>query len=91
MMETEIRTYTYDNGEFQRIQIVRAEKWSDLQFRLQDSTFYYNIRDSLCTQVSREYKHRFLWWRWGTKGYHVTLINFNPHSKVLYNTFIQVE
>ena len=32
MMETEIRTYTYDNGEFQRVQIVRAEKWSDLQF-----------------------------------------------------------
>ena len=32
MMDSEIRTYTYDNGEFQRVQIVRTENWSDLHF-----------------------------------------------------------
>ncbi len=65
--------------------------WSNLQFNLQDSTFYYNIRDSLKTTVFREYKHRFLWFRWGTKGYKVKIMNFNPHSKVLYNTYIVPE
>ncbi|MBQ1531269.1 MAG: phosphodiester glycosidase family protein [Solobacterium sp.] len=32
MIDSEIRTYTYSNGEFQRVQIVRAENWNSLQF-----------------------------------------------------------
>lgn len=68
-----------------------CDEWSHLQFRLQDSTFYYNIRDSLATVVHREYKHRFLWFRWGTKGYKVTLVNFNPRAHIRYNTYIKPE
>ncbi len=68
-----------------------SDAWSHLQFCLQDSTFYYNIRDSLAAFVHREYKHRFLWFRWGTKGYKVKLVNFNPHSHITYNTYIMPE
>ena len=50
----------------------------------------YRARDSLQCIVAREYKHKFLWWRWGTKGYNVKVLNFNPHSTILYNSFIQV-
>lgn len=67
------------------------DRWSHLQFSLQDSTFYYNIRDSLSTVVYHEYKHRFLWWRWGVKGYKVKITNHNPHSSVSYNRYIKVE
>ena len=67
------------------------DNWSFLQFRLQDSTFYYNIRDSLATLVYHEYKHRFLWWRWGVKGYKVKVVNFNPHSTIRYNTYVKPE
>ena len=67
------------------------DRWSHLQFRLRDSTFYYNIRDSLATIVYHEYKHRFLWWRWGVKGYKVKILNFNPHSTIRYNTFVKPE
>ena len=67
------------------------DRWSHLQFRLSDSTFYYNIRDSLATVVYHEYKHRFLWWRWGVKGYKVKILNFNPHSTIRYNTYVQPE
>lgn len=67
------------------------DDWSHLQFRLQDSTFYYNIRDSLATLVYHEYKHRFLWWRWGVKGYKVKVVNFNPHSTIRYNTYVKPE
>ena len=67
------------------------DRWSHLQFRLSDSTFYYNIRDSLATVVYHEYKHRFLWWRWGVKGYKVKILNFNPHSTIRYNTYVKPE
>lgn len=74
-----LKIYSYD------------DRWSHLEFSLSDSTFYYNIRDSLATVVYHEYKHRFLWWRWGVKGYKVKILNFNPHSTIRYNTFVKPE
>ena len=65
------------------------DQWTDLSFNVKDTTFYYNIRDSLSTVVYREYRHRFLWWRWGTKGYRVKIVNFNPHARVTYNKYIK--
>lgn len=65
------------------------DEWSHLEFDPNDSTFYYNIRDSLATVVYHEYKHRFLWWRWGVKGYKVKIVNFNPHAHVTYNRYIK--
>lgn len=41
--------------------------------------------DSLTVFVSKIYRHKFLWWRWGTKGYDVHIVNHNPHSKIKYN------
>ena len=68
-----------------------SDQWADISLQLKDTTFYYNIRDSLATVVYREYKHRFLWWRWGTKGYQVKIVNFNPHARVVYNKYIRAE
>ena len=67
------------------------DSWSHLKFRLRDSTFYYNIRDSLATVVHHDFKHRFLWWKWGVKGYKVKVVNFNPHSTIRYNTYVKPE
>ena len=67
------------------------DEWSHLEFSLDDSTFYYNIRDSLETVVYHEYKHHFLWWRWGVKGYNVKIINFNPNARVKYNRYVKPE
>ena len=66
-----------------------SDQWADISLQLKDTTFYYNIRDSLATVVYREYRHRFLWWRWGTKGYRVKIVNFNPHARVTYNKYIK--
>lgn len=63
--------------------------WADIRLSLKDTTFYYNIRDSLSTLVYREYRHHFLWWRWGTKGYRLKIVNFNPHARVTYNKYIK--
>ena len=68
-----------------------SDQWADLSLSLKDTTFYYNIRDSLATVVYREYKHHFLWWRWGVKGYNVKIINFNPNARVKYNRYVKPE
>ena len=65
--------------------------WSHLEFRPCDSTFYYNIRDSLVTTIHHEYKHKFLWFRWGIKGYKVKHVNFNKNSRIVYNTYVKPE
>lgn len=70
-----------------------SDKWTDLTLRLMpsDTTLVYSVRDSVLTLVYREYKHKFLWWRWGTKGYKVKVVNFNPHATIRYNQYIKVE
>ncbi len=66
------------------------DAWLSLRLDTADSILTYKARDSLQTIVAKQYKHRFLWWRWGTKGYTVKVVNFNPHSTLLYNSYIQV-
>ena len=67
-----------------------SDAWLSLRLDTADSILTYRARDSLQCIVAREYKHTFLWWRWGTKGYNVKVLNFNPHSTILYNSYIQV-
>ena len=37
-----------------------------------------------------EYKHRFLWFRWGTKTIHQTIMTDNPHVKINYSEVIEI-
>lgn len=67
-----------------------SDKWLSVQLNTADSILTYRARDSLQCLVSRNYKHRFLWWKWGTDGYNIKMINFNPNSTILYNNYIQV-
>lgn len=67
------------------------DKWVQFQFSLRDSLLSYQVRDSLSTFVIREYKHRFLFWKWGTRGYKIKIVNFNPHSKIIYSQYIKIE
>lgn len=66
--------------------LVYHDAWTDIEYR--DKRMVYAMRDSLAIALKREYKHRFLFFRWGTKGYEVKVANFNPHSSVRYNTFV---
>lgn len=67
-----------------------SDKWLSVQLNTADSMLTYRARDSLQCLISRNYKHRFLWWKWGTDGYNIKMINFNPNSTILYNNYIQV-
>jgi hypothetical protein len=48
----------------------------------------YHVRDSLAIAVKKLPKKRFLWWKWGVKGYEVKAVNFNPHATVRYNRIV---
>lgn len=67
-----------------------SDKWATVTACFKDSAVMYSVRDSIATIVHRLPKRRFLWWSWGTKGYKVELINFNPRSKIDYSEFIQI-
>ncbi|MDD6438740.1 MAG: hypothetical protein PUG09_11895 [Prevotella sp.] len=70
-----------------------ADRWTHFKLSMKppDTTLVYTVSDSVLTLVYREYKHKFLWWRWGTKGYKVKVVNFNPHATIRYNQYIKVE
>lgn len=67
--------------------LVYHDAWTDIEYR--DKRMVYAMRDSLAIALRKEYKHRFLFIKWGTKGYEVKVANFNPHSSVRYNTFVK--
>lgn len=70
-----------------------ADRWAHftLSMKPPDTTLVYTVIDSVLTLVYREYKHKFLWWRWETKGYKVKVVNFNPNATIRYNQYIKVE
>ena len=67
------------------------DQWADFSYFEEKRRLEYSVRDSLTTYVTREYKHRFLWWKWGTKGYNVYHVNHNPNSRIYYNKYIRVK
>lgn len=66
------------------------DKWLTISGCLNSKVFVQS-RDSLTSIIHREYKHRFLWWKWGTKGYRMEVINHNPNSVIKYADFVRVE
>lgn len=70
--------------------ITYHDEWTDMRFSLRDSSLQYHVRDSVITFVYKEYKHRFLFFRWGTKGYRVKIVNHNPNATINHAQFISV-
>jgi hypothetical protein len=70
---------------------VYKDNWVLFKYLVNERVLDYSVRDSLSTYVAREFKHRFLWWRWGTKGYSVFIVSHNPKSRVEYSKFIKIK
>lgn len=66
-----------------------TDAWADFEYWEKERKLQYAVRDSLAIAVKKEYKKRFLWWKWGTKGFEVKVVSHNPHSTVKYNTFVK--
>lgn len=67
------------------------DKWASFDISLKDTSLTYSIRDSLTTYISKKYKHKFLFFRWGKKGYDVNVVNHNPNAHIDKNTVIFVK
>ncbi len=65
------------------------DAWTEIEYDQRQRRMEYKVKDSLDIALKREYKHRFLFFRWGVKGYEVKTVNFNPHATVKYNTFVK--
>ena len=66
-------------------------KWLRVDACIKDSTMVIESRDSITQIIHTEYKHKFLWWRWGVKGFRQAIVNFNPHSIIEDSEFIQIK
>ncbi len=67
---------------------VYNDAWASFEY--QNKRLKYAVRDSLAIALQKEYKHRLLFFKWGTKGYKVNVMNFNPHATVRYNTYVKI-
>lgn len=67
---------------------VYKDAWASFEY--QNKRLKYAVRDSLAIALQKEYKHRLLFFKWGTKGYKVNVMNFNPHATVRYNTYVKI-
>lgn len=68
-----------------------TDKWSNIIACFKDSTVMYATRDSLALAVHRIPKYKFLWFRWGTKGYKMEIVNFNPKSEIKYSEIVRIQ
>ena len=67
------------------------DRWVDFTYLIKPKSLVFSMRDSLTFILSRQYKHKFLWWRWGTKGHQIHVVSHNPNASVVYNRYIKVE
>ena len=86
-METRDTVILVEKDSTENSPLVYHDAWTDIEYL--DRKLTYAMRDSLAIALKREYKHRFLFIKWGTKGYDVKVANFNPHSSIRYNTFVK--
>ena len=86
-METRDTVILVEKDSTENSPLVYHDAWTDIEYL--DRKLTYAMRDSLAIALKREYKHRFLFIKWGTRGYDVKVVNFNPHSSVKYNTFVK--
>lgn len=67
------------------------DHWADFTVNIRQRSLNYIVRDSLASFIERIPRHRFLWLRWGTKGYNLKHVNFNPHSRIEYNSVLIIK
>lgn len=69
--------------------LVYRDAWTEIEYDQRQRKMTYKVKDSLDIALKNEYKHRFLFIKWGTKGYDVKTVNFNPHATIKYNTYVK--
>lgn len=87
MSSRDTAAYSKDSAKVPRDTLFYKDAWAEFEFY--NRRLKYSVKDSLAVAVKKEFKHRFLWWKWGTKGYQVKVMNFNPNATIKYSTFVK--
>lgn len=89
--ETSVEKNAEDKGSSQHQDSILSynDAWMDLKYNSLNQQIVVRFRDSLAIAVEKEYKKKFLWWRWGTKGYEVKAVSFNPYTTIRYNSYVK--
>lgn len=69
--------------------LMYKDEWVDFSFHTNNRLLHFSLKDSLAIAIEREYKRKFLWLKWGMKGYRINVVHFNPHSRVKYNSYVK--
>ena len=64
-------------------------EWLEINGCLND-TLHVNSTDSIVQIFHKEYKHKFLFIKWGFLGIKQKIINFNPKSSIKYSEWIEI-
>ena len=67
------------------------DAWMDLKYNNVSKNLSIRFQDSLSIAVEKEFKKKFLWWKWGTKGYQVKAVSLCPYTTIRYNTYVKVK
>ena len=52
---------------------------------------YIEIQDTIKQTISKHYKHKFLWFRWGVDGITQDVWSTNPHSNIHFEEFVKID
>ena len=66
-----------------------TDAWIDIEYEPKTKKATVSSRDSLSIVCDGIVKKKFLWFRWGVKGFISRAVNHNPHSQIKYNTFVR--
>ena len=89
-METRDTVYLQVKDSTDNDSILRyKDAWIDIEYEPKTKKATVSSRDSLSIVSDGIVKKKFLWFRWGVKGYNVRAVNHNPHSQIKYNTFVK--
>ena len=69
--------------------LMYKDAWVDFSYNTMNKKLQFACKDSLAIVVEKEFKKRFLWWRWGVKGYQVKAVNYNPYSTIRYSSYVK--
>lgn len=64
------------------------DAWMEFTYWPKTGKLAWESKDTFDIAVKREFKHKLLFLKWGTKGYWTKLVSHNQRTKVTYNSFV---
>lgn len=62
-----------------------------LSFSMCNGFTKFTTNDTIKQVISTEYKHKFLWWKWGIKGITQDVWSTNPHTNIHFEEFVKID